>query len=322
MSIDTGRWQTRTEREVSSTPRGNDPYISLINSQSILEIKGPDAEKFLQGQCSADIEQLAGSGTLAGSICTLKGRVLGTFIATKTQGRILLKMNAELIAAIREYLGKYAAFFKVELIEWPRPCILETSNPQFETTAVPFTYSLNGEEFNELLIEENHLATAVAELDSMDTALVSEADWQNRQISCGWLNLTTNTFEKYLPHQLNLDRLGAISFTKGCYTGQEIIARTEYRGKLKRRMQLIGIEGLSADTLKLPADILDTASDKTLGDLLAVSNGDKKQGLAILPIETRETTSVKIEGIEACIRVLAQPYPPEKAQESVGHDRS
>jgi len=306
-------WQSKIERKVTTSTRKENGGIVLINSQSVLEVRGPDAQNFLQGQCSADIANLAEKHSLAGCICTVKGRVLCTFIATRIEDRVFLKMSAELVAPMREYLGKYAAFFKVDLIEWPTPSVLETSAPQsFKTTTIPLTYSINEQEFTEHLVEHSNTNLMIDELNNSEAALISEEGWSDKQIDCGWLNLTLDTTEKYLPHQLNLERLNAISFTKGCYTGQEIIARTEYRGKPKRRMHLITLEGLNRETFSLPVDMLDNDSEKPSGILLAVSD-NKQRALAILPIETQEWSKAKIEGMDIMFNVLEQPYPTENS---------
>jgi len=306
-------WQSKIERKTTTSANSKNGNITLINSQSVLEVCGPDAEKFLQGQCSADITSLAEKNSLAGCICTVKGRVLCTFITTRIEDRILLKMSAELVTPMREYLGKYAAFFKVELIEWPVPSVLETFTPQsFKTATIPLTYSINEQEFTEHLIEPNSINLMIDELNNSDATLISEEDWSDKQIDCGWLNLTLDTTEKYLPHQLNLERLNAISFTKGCFTGQEIIARTEYRGKPKRRMHLIELEGLNLETFSLPIDMLDKDSGRTLGILLAVSDNQKK-ALAILPVDNQELSIATFEGIEIKLTPLEQPYPIENS---------
>lgn len=315
------QWQSKITRPIITDANRAEVAvhsgITLINSQSVLEVKGPDAEKFLQGQCSADISNLKEKQGLPGCICTVKGRVLCTFIATKSDDRILLKMTADLVAPMHEYLSKYAAFFKAELIEWPTPCVIESPlKTSLKTTALPLSYKLNDTEFCEYIVEPVSLEAVLEELNNSDVEFFSEERWSDKQIDCGWLNLTSETSEKYLPHQLNLERLNAISFTKGCYTGQEIIARTEYRGKPKRRMHLIELqspdesENTGAGAINYPADLTDPESGKALGILLAVSSNGEK-GLAILPVDNQGTLLADLDAQNISLNVPEQPYPSE-----------
>ena len=307
-------WQSNINRAITHSTQGTDPEVTLINDQSVLEIKGPDAEKFLQGQCSADIAALSAGLAAPGCICTVKGRVLCTFVATRVDDRILLRMSTELIASMRKYLAKYAAFFKVELIEWRTPSVLERhGSAALKTPFIALNYHLNETAFTECLVAPENLPAMLEELNGSELNLVSGQTWTAKQIRAGWLNLRVNTTEKYLPHQLNLERLGAISFTKGCYTGQEIIARTEYRGKPKRRMHLIELEvsdKAALVSLDLPSDILEESSDKAQGILLEIC-GDQQKALAILPIDSPARIKGRINRFDAVITIAKQPYPPE-----------
>lgn len=292
-------WQSLVNQPFENSALQNDPSITFIDSQAVLEIKGPDAVKFLQGQCTADIEHLEEGNSISGSICTVKGRVLTTFIVTKIGDQILLRMPAELTSDIKAYLAKYAAFYKVEIIEWSNPCVIETQEYKPKSNLIEVTYSLNEQEFTEYLIEERNLDLLLKELQELDLEKIrfySETVWQNRQIDSGWLNLTTNTTEEFLPHQLNLEKLDAISFKKGCYTGQEIIARTEYRGKPKRRLHRITIKGLNnLKSIKLPIDILDKETEKRTGTLLALGT-NASYSLAILPVENDGQLNSIVDG--------------------------
>lgn len=310
MTTNNTSWQSLIDQEVKNSIQADISSVTVINSQSVLEISGPDSEKFLQGQCSADIANLKDGDAVAGCFCTVKGRVLSTFIATRIAERIFLRMGSELVGLLSEHLRKYAAFYKVELIEWPSPCVLEVKQHSLKTETIALTYNLNGKIFTEHLIEHENLESIAIELKQPHTTLVTEDSWQRDQITCGWLNLTKSTYEKYLPHQLNIDRLNAISFTKGCYTGQEIIARTEYRGKPKRRMHLIEVDVSNHENLNLPCDIQHKDTSKTLGILLAVSPIDN-HALAILPIDSETHIASNIQGIQTNIKVPSQPYPKD-----------
>lgn len=280
-------------------------HTSFINSQSVLEVSGEDAVKFFQGQCSADVEKLKTGETVPGCICTVKGRVITSFTCTKTKDSLLLKMTAELVQPTIDYLGKYAAFFKVELIGWTHPCVVSSSQPLEDDDFIQAEYTLGKGEFHDALIPESKLDAVLEKITAQNYVLTPEEDWQQAQIRAGWLNLNSMTSEKYLPHQLNLDQLGAISFTKGCYTGQEIIARTEYRGKPKRRIHILELENFDSGSLELPAELIDAESEKAAGELIAVAGN---HALALISIDTPARGSFLLGRTEISYELANQPF--------------
>jgi folate-binding protein YgfZ len=103
--------------------------------------------------------------------------------------------------------------------------------------------------------------------------------WSRRQFEAGIAEIGVSQSEAFTPHMLNLDLLGAISFDKGCYTGQEIVARTHYRGATRRRMLRFGYPGAARAGDKL------TLEDRAVGDVVNVSAGEL---LAVAPLENAE----------------------------------
>ncbi|MBC6428519.1 MAG: folate-binding protein YgfZ [Cellvibrionales bacterium] len=245
-----------------------------IDSHAVLKVRGVDAVRFLQGQCTADVAALASGQTCAAAICTVKGRIVTSFTATRTADGLLLKMHRSLVQPSIDYLQKFAAFFKVELNAWEAPCVLATDHPPLCALGVTVDYRLNKTRFAELLVPatnlEAMLALLEAELAAGTVRAEPETNWCDALLEAGWLVLDAQSSQTYLPHQLGLERLGAVSFTKGCYTGQEIIARTEYRGAIKRRLLKLTCKNLPPD-IQVPTELRDNASKKA-GELLAVSH--------------------------------------------------
>ena len=111
MTANSSKWPEIKPLSPASDIQDGQSWISLLNNQSVLEIKGSDAVKFLQGQCTADIEKLAINSSVPGAICTVKGRVLSSFTITRIDDALLLKMPSTLVALTADYLKKYAGRF-------------------------------------------------------------------------------------------------------------------------------------------------------------------------------------------------------------------
>ncbi len=277
-----------------------DGALTFVNTYAVLEVTGEDTEKFLQGQCSADIGSLAIGESVPGSICTVKGRVITSFIATKTNESVLLLIPRVLVPTTKEYLKKYAAFFKVSLNQWLHPCVI--ANPKSgqlpESLYVSCNFRLGEQGFHAGLLDQasyQKLADLLPSDQDKENQPAPESIWLDHLLEAGWLLLNNKTSEEYLPHQLNLDLLGAINFKKGCYTGQEIIARMEYRGKSKKRLKVISLSGHQLTNESLPLDIKTADDSQPLGELLQLTS-NAKLALALLPVELPSEGSFICDG--------------------------
>ncbi len=196
-----------------------------LTSYGILALQGQDAEKFLQGQLTADVNTLSiGEGKLAAH-CQPQGRVLSLFVLFRTSASYYLAMPKSIIPLALTALKKYAVFYKVTFSE-PTNLLVGVSTQANETVlanaVLKPTLALS-------LTHEIHNAT--------------DENAERSLIQHGIPSLTPETSGQFLPHELNLIALNAVSFTKGCYTGQEIVARMEYRGTLKKILLLAAHEG-------------------------------------------------------------------------------
>jgi len=303
-----GRLELRNDSNTAS--EGN--YI-LLDSQAILAIQGQDAVKFLQGQCTADVEKLALGESTLGAICTNKGRVISNFRVLKTPDSLLLRMSADLIEPTIESINKYAAFFKAELSAWHAPsvAILNTG----EKTTLDEQSLPNGvwithteQDSSELYTEANQ--TALYDFLERLANPASESKWYGTQIREGLTSINICTQGTYLPHQLNLDRSNSVSFTKGCYTGQEIVARTEYRGKTKRRTLPILLDTSLTDFHQTSIQTKDE-SKQNIELLMAASDGEKTLAALLLPVDAPNQGSVFINDEEITYTRLPLPYQLE-----------
>lgn len=172
--------------------------IKLSNTTlSFIQVEGNDAEKFLQGQLTCDVRLENGASCL-GAHCNPQGRVISLFRLFKLDGKYYLLLLESMSTLALAALKKYAVFFKSQL------------SIVTDTTLLQQLYQL--------------------------AQIKDAATFHRTIIEAGIPTIYPETSGKFLPHELNLDQLNAINFEKGCYTGQEIIARMHYRGKLKTRL--------------------------------------------------------------------------------------
>jgi len=221
-----------------------------LTSLGLLSISGEQAKKFLQGQLTCHVEEVTASQSRLGAHCNPQGRIISFFRLFMYGGDYYLQMPRELIPLAMQALQKYAVFFKVkltdasnalqqigyvgnELLDLPQHTDEQLSLDKLIIIRLPGTparYQFMGE------ISAIH---AFQHQLNIPTVLGNFNVWKSIDIAHKIAAIYPETSEKFLPHDLHLPQLNAVSFTKGCYTGQEIIARMQYRGKLKNHLQLV-----------------------------------------------------------------------------------
>lgn len=213
----------------------------LLDHLGLLCVHGADAMQFLQGQATADFRNVNPDRGMFGAFCSAKGRVISTFIAIKHLDSILLILPLELVGTIQKRLTQYILRSKVRIEDYSSTHSL-VGIVSHQTDEMPilanfdlltqFCYPCPAPErrFIQIITHDNNWCAQHLDLSH------SVNDWQLLDIKAGipWLNLTNA--EEFIPQTLNLEQLGGISFNKGCYTGQEIVARTHYLGKNKRAL--------------------------------------------------------------------------------------
>ncbi len=204
------------------------PYLSA------LFFTGPEAGDFLHNQLSADVLELdAGQSTFA-CYCEPKGRVLALMLVSKNEQGYCVVMSRSLTAAIAERLRIYVMRTKVT-IEVPNDCLVIgiRANTESQTPSPAFTIPIpNSDQY--LIVSEDGTANA--------NSSSSVEAWKCLELQRGVSWLGTESSGEFLPQMLGFDTLGAVNYGKGCYPGQEIVARTHYLGKVKRHPRLLNTQ--------------------------------------------------------------------------------
>ncbi|HWV14018.1 MAG TPA: hypothetical protein VN030_01215 [Cellvibrio sp.] len=265
-------------------PTPDRTYMMPLQQQGLLALDGIDAGKFLQGQVTCDVRELENHSTRLGAQCNIKGRMLLCFRALQTGSQqILLRMHRDMVATGLGSFGKYSVFFKVKLSDASTDyrCIgiagaraqqvvaevfnLEiAANDSWQASGENLIIRINDSQF------ECWLSAAQAEQVWEKLAVYCETAGQNLwtllNIQAGIGDITPLTFETFTPQGINFQWVNGINFRKGCYTGQEIVARLHYRGNLKRHMYRF--EFAFNGTLPSPGSELHNSEGKAVGELV------------------------------------------------------
>jgi folate-binding protein YgfZ len=229
--------------------------LTPLSHFGVIAVSGPDAASFLQNQLTSDLSKVSHSRAQLSGYCTAKGRLVATFVIVAHEDGYLLVLPAVLVAPIIARLKKYLLRAKAVLEDASARCFaLGVCGPQARSALVPVlgtapsqpweatgrwpskAVALPGSAFL-LLSGETDLDRLWSGL-SRSARPAGAAAWDGSQIRAGVPWILPATQELFLPQMIALEQLGAVSFEKGCYPGQEIVARTHYRGELKRHLAL------------------------------------------------------------------------------------
>ncbi|VUD56682.1 tRNA-modifying protein YgfZ [Thalassocella blandensis] len=223
-----------------------------LRRYALLEIEGPDAEKFLQGQCTCDFTTLNEQQRLIGAHCDPKGRMQSSFVAARLdENTIGLRVHYSIVDHALNALKKYIVFSKAD-IKISERAIVGLHGPRTQKLAEKFvgqalqqqkfassdgrTVIAHSSECFELWLAPDQVPEFFTATDAVDLNLQSDEPWKQQSIARGEAELTAELIGQLLPQEINLQCIDGISFKKGCYTGQEIVARLHYKGKLKKHM--------------------------------------------------------------------------------------
>lgn len=256
----------------------NETVICDLSHLGLLQLNGADALTFLQGQVTNDVKKLAGNNAHYSGYCSPKGRLLALFLAFAHKDHIHLQLPQELVAPIAKRLKMYVMRSKVEIQDVSDSIIkIGLSGSQAVELLGKVFPGIPQQDF-ELVTHENgaliklpgtqprfEIFTDIANAPAIWNNLVPHAKavdtayWDLLETQAGIPEIYAKTQEEFVPQMVNLDLLNGINFKKGCYTGQEIVARTHYLGTVKRRTQLAHIDGETAPSAG--DDVLNSSGD-------------------------------------------------------------
>ena len=215
-----------------------------------LSFSGDQTQPFLQGQLCCDVNQLSDGQVVLGAYSDPKGRVIATFFLLFWQQKYFMLLPRSNRQSLKQTLSRYAAFSKVIITEcdpeWDTFClskpIVLNQDLQHCSAQMPW---LPNSDHHWLLVPKQHR-------DRVKSLLLEQSYVQLHSDACSQWQIENlipmielQTSQKCLPQMLRLEKLGAVSFTKGCFVGQEVIARTQHLGKVKRHLYSLTIQSKS-----------------------------------------------------------------------------
>lgn len=308
--------------ELQAAAAGN--ILADLSHLGLLQVEGADAAAFLQGQVTSDIMQLDGSNSQYAGYCTPKGRLLAIFLAFAHHDHIRLQLDGALLEPIMKRLKMYVLRSKVTISDMSGSILrmgvagddaaenlarifarVPQQPHEFMTLDNGALLRLPGAVPRYQVFSSMEHAPAIWSALSQQHRPVGRMAWEWLEIQAGIPDIVPATQEEFVPQMVNLDALGGISFKKGCYTGQEIVARTHYLGKVKRRTQLAHI---AATERPLPGDDLVNADGSEAGKVVrsAAAPAGGYDVLAELRLESLAAGQPRWK--ELALAVSALPY--------------
>lgn len=296
-------------------------FYTELNHEGILAVRGADAAKFLQGQLTCNLNYLNAEYSSLGARCTPKGRMTSSFRILAEGEGFLLAMANDLLDSQLTDLKKYAVFSKATLsddsTQWARFGLsgadavlaelgLSLSGEADQVARVEGLIAIGlGQGRVELWASAERAAT-IADLLQTHLPHAELNDWLLGQVRAGVGQVFGATRELFIPQMINLQAVGGVSFKKGCYTGQEIVARMQYLGRLKRRLQRLKLDG--AELPEPGRELFSPVHSTSVGEVvLAARAADGVELLAVLQDDAAADGNVRL-GEDQPLRLLDLPY--------------
>lgn len=248
------------------------PAPAALPHLGVLAIDGPDAATFLQGQATCDTRALSADRGALGALCNLQGRMIVSFYVLPVADGLRLVMPRDRVDAVLAHLKKYAVFSKVTLRD---------DSPAYTVSSEagggePFSLQTRDGALRMFLRGGRALALLPAGASLPD----GSATWRAASIAAGELLVDTANADQYLPQALNYDVIDGVNFRKGCYTGQEVVARMHFKGKMKERLYVCRAGGTAAP---VAGSAVTDADGRTVGSVVdaVAQDGDCLIGAVI-----------------------------------------
>lgn len=333
----TSEWEAFVSSQASGSerlPARADCALMDLSHLGLIQVAGADAKDFLQGLLTNDVRELSESHAQLSSHCSTKGRMLANFRVFERDESIYLQSPRETLAATIERLSRFVLRSRVTIAEdqelvaialaggcagdlvarhlGPAP----TADNEIRRSGEALIIRMSGP------IERYQLIAPMASIKPLWTALSGEARhvagdyWRLLEIRAGIPVVLSNTADAFVPQMANMQLVDGVSFNKGCYVGQEVVARMQYLGKLKRRLYLGEVESPVAPQ---PGDDLVAEDGASSGqgtgrivDAQPVDEG-RYELLAVVEVSAAEESGVRLGSDGPRVSLREPPYGFESA---------
>lgn len=297
------------------------------------EVSGEDAQSFLQSQFTNDVNEVNATHGQLNSYCTPKGRMMAIFYICQWQDNYYLVIPNDIASAVMQRIQMYVMRAKVTITERSdqfRIHALFGQQAEQTLSQLNFQAPKNDYETNSLeggcciripgivpryiLFGEESISNLIDKKVADDESNISISTpeyWQWLDIMSGIPMIYTETQEAFVPQMTNLELISGVSFSKGCYPGQEVVARLHYLGNANRRMYRI--ESSEIIEIKTGDDIYASDSEKNqaIGKVVtAITTGTQGvTALAVLRVEAAENNKLAISSSTGPeVKIMSLPY--------------
>ncbi len=286
-----------------------------LSHHGLIEVTGEEAADFLQGQLTNDIRDVSEKHSQLSAYCTHKGRMLANFRIFKRDDSIYIQLPLSLLETILKRISMFILMSKVTMKDSSQSLIgMGVSGPKADQQLAQFIPELPAEvddvtQVNgytvirvggtvpryEVYGQLDAMKSLWAQLD-VDGAPVGCGPWENLDIQAGIPTIYPQTSEAFVPQMTNMQFINGVNFKKGCYSGQEVVARMQYLGKLKRRMYRVRVE--TSETVKPGDKLFREGSSSGQGTGTIVSAQPDPDGfhyaLAVIDINDAESGALQL----------------------------
>ncbi len=266
--------------------------FTTLPDRAVFNITGDDAKTFLQGLVTSDVEQLADGEASHAGLLTPQGKIMFDFFVVGQPEGYVIDCAAEQIDEIVKRLGFYKLRAKVEI----------ATKPELAVAAM-----WDGDVSTELLQFDDPRLTGMGQRvigSPAELAVLSNAtpdDYLAHRVKLGIPDTSDIGSSQTFPHEANFDQLGGVSFSKGCYVGQEVVSRMQHRGTARSRIVPVTFDG---DFTTPNAEI--RAGGKKIGHMLSTVDN---HGLALVRLDRAKSALEAGDAIEADGKILTLVKP-------------
>ena len=284
--------------------------ISPLTHLGLIECSGDDARTFLQNQLTSDVSHLEPGSAQHSSWCSPKGRMLANFVLYRRDAAYLALLSTDLREFIQKRLQIYVLRSSVKISNRSADHeLIGLSGPQadaalrsaglpipaaaMQTASISNATVLRLDNTRYILVIASEAAASVWNTLSTHAKAAGTEAWQWLDIQAGLPLITGATKEAFVPQMANLDKIGGVSFHKGCYPGQEVVARTQYLGKVKRHLYRFHasspiVPGMQVSTAESPEHACGMVANAS------PAPGGGYEGLAIVLEDTIASSELRV----------------------------
>ncbi|MES2015598.1 MAG: folate-binding protein [Pseudomonadota bacterium] len=307
-----------------------DGFAAAITSQGVIAVAGEEAASFLHKQLTNDVEHLGLDTARLAGYCSPKGRLQATFLMWRDAESVFLQLPHELQAPLQKRLSMFVMRAKAKLADATPECTIGFGGAKAQAALELLFGALPASPYSKL---EHESGTLIRVADAFGAsrylwlttstsaqkawpvlgttlALGGDDGWRLSAIHAGVPEITASTQEQFVPQMVNYEILGGVNFKKGCYPGQEIVARSQYLGKLKRRTALATIAATKVQAGDEVFSIADPEQPCGMVVNAAPNGAGGVDALVEIKLAALEQGDVRLGSAEgAALRWLDMPYP-------------